>query len=331
LHELRQPPVRFGCDGIRRVGVELEYGGLKPAVVAEMVRELYGGRVEDRTTNACSVESTKFGSFTVKLDWRFAHLVEIETLNRAAQGDPLAKASSAVEHALGKLGSLLMPYEIAAPPIPFDQLPELERLVSRLRAAGAEDTRADWLHAYALQLNPEAPSLEASGILAMLRAYVLMSGWLREQIQVDVTRRVAGYIDPYPEAFVRTVLDQHYRPELAQLMDDYIAANPTRNRELDLLPLFAYLDEPRVRRRLDDERIRPRPTYHYRLPDCRLRDRDWGVVLEWNRWVEVERLAADPPRLAELTQAFFHAGRHEPPWADIVQRSVSKGSAPSSA
>ena len=38
------------------------------------------------------------------------------------------------------------------------------------------------------------------------------------------------------------MLDAGYGPDLGALIDDYLAANPTRNRALDLLPLFAELD-----------------------------------------------------------------------------------------
>ncbi|OBX33760.1 putative amidoligase enzyme [Halomonas elongata] len=38
------------------------------------------------------------------------------------------------------------------------------------------------------------------------------------------------------------MLDPDYQPDLRTLIDDYLEYNPTRNRELDLLPLFAYLD-----------------------------------------------------------------------------------------
>jgi hypothetical protein len=52
--------------------------------------------------------------------------------------------------------------------------------------------------------------------------------------------------------------------------------------------------------------------------------------LEWNRWVEVERLAADPPRLAALAVAFLQDGEREMPWPKVVQQSLVEPGDPSS-
>jgi hypothetical protein len=87
------------------------------------------------------------------------------------------------------------------------------------------------------------------------------------------------------------------------LIDDYLDASPSRNRELDMLPLFAHLDHDRVRARLPYEKISARPTFHYRLPDSRVDDPAWTIAADWNRWVEVERLACDPARLVRLAAA----------------------------
>ena len=53
-----------------------------------------------------------------------------------------------------------------------------------------------------------------------------------------------------------------------------------------------------------DPRIEPRPAFRYRLPRARLGDPKWSVLLEWNRWVEVERLAEDTERLDKMSLAF---------------------------
>jgi hypothetical protein len=45
------------------------------------------------------------------------------------------------------------------------------------------------------------------------------------------------------------------------------------------LPLFAFLDEDRVRAKLDDPLIKSRPTYHYRLPNTDFHKPNWGIVL----------------------------------------------------
>jgi hypothetical protein len=90
------------------------------------------------------------------------------------------------------------------------------------------------------------------------------------------------------------VVAPDYWPDLDDLMDDYLAANPTRDRNLDLLPLFLLLDERRVRAQLLEEKISKRPVLHYRLPTARVGQAGWSIALNWwNRLVAVERLAVD--------------------------------------
>ena len=36
---------------------------------------------------------------------------------------------------------------------------------------------------------------------------------------------------------------------------------------------------------------------------------EWRVAREWNTWVAVERLAYDPPRLAEMSRDYLDADR----------------------
>jgi hypothetical protein len=119
---------------------------------------------------------------------------------------------------------------------------------------------------------------------------------------------------------VRRLAEADYRPFLAELIDDYLAANPTRNRDLDLLPLLLFLDEARVRAVLPNEKINGRPAFHYRLPDSRVSDPGWSIAPEWNRWVAVERLAADPERLEMVGRAYLEFPGEAKSWADVVER-----------
>jgi hypothetical protein len=129
---------------------------------------------------------------------------------------------------------------------------------------------------------------------------------------VDPVRHALRFASPYPAGYCRLLLDPAYAPDLPQLIDDYLRYNPTRNRGLDLLPLFAQLDPARVRRVMDDPRIKPRPTFHFRLPNSRVGDPSWSITGEWRVWLEVERLASDPQRLAELGGRMRR--RLERPW-----------------
>ena len=156
-----------------------------------------------------------------------------------------------------------------------------------------------------MQFNPELPSLEPRLITACLKAFLCLYDWLYVRADIDLTRRVTSYVDPFPANYVKKVIAADYWPDLATLIDDYLADNPTRNRALDMLPLFMFLDEDRVRAGADDALIKARPTFHYRLPDCEIDKPDWGLYVSWNDWVEVECLAADETRLQRCCAAYL--------------------------
>jgi hypothetical protein len=114
------------------------------------------------------------------------------------------------------------------------------------------------------------------------------------------------------------VLAPNYAPSVSQLIDDYLKHNPTRNRGLDLLPLFAHLDKDRVTRAVDDDRVSARPTFHFRMPDSRVDDPRFRITEQWQAWLEVERLACDPLRLAEQSRIAF--ARLQSPFGFLLGR-----------
>jgi hypothetical protein len=135
-----------------------------------------------------------------------------------------------------------------------------------------------------------------------LRAFLALYDWLYALADIDFTRRLTSFVDPFPEEYRLAVLDPSYAPDLDALIDDYLKANPTRNRALDMLPAFAFLKPDKVRAALDEpSSIKARPTFHYRLPNCLVDQPEWSFALEWNRWVEIERLAADAERLTRVS------------------------------
>lgn len=127
-----------------------------------------------------------------------------------------------------------------------------------------------------------------------------MQEWLFERSQLDLARQITRYTAPFPTSYVEQIIANDYAPSLEQLMDDYLAANPTRNRALDMLPLFAHLDEDRVRATIDDARIKSRPTFHYRLPNSEIGDPQWSIFVAWKDWLKIETLANEPKKLHEL-------------------------------
>lgn len=323
----RTPPHSTTTDGApRTVGVEVEFANLDAPSAAAVVHRLYGGALEPEDPHRCRVTGTRLGDFAVELDMRSAHPGKGES---GALGKAVGKAVDGVVEALrplwGNIGSLVMPFEIAAPPIPIARLAELEPLFSALSDQGAAGTDASPLFAFGLHLNPQVARTDGEYVLDHLKAFLLLAPWLRREIRVDPTRRLTGFIAAFPADYAVKVVDPAYRPDLDGLIGDYLEANPTRNRELDLFPLFAHLAPETMAAKLADPHVRPRPTFHYRLPNARLGDPDWSLAQDWNRWVAVEELAADRDRLDALGADFraFAARKALDDWAAEAGRRLA--------
>jgi hypothetical protein len=299
LKEAAPAPRQRTDDGRkRRVGVEIEFAAVTARDGARIVQDLFGGVIREEDAHRYHVEGTDLGTFTSELDTQYAH--RPHGLDEADETGALAGFRAEMRRLLGDISSLVMPCEIVCPPIDHSDLPRLDGLVAALNAAGAEGTRASPFYAFGVQLNPEIATASPDWLAGVLRAYLLVSPWLRAAMALDITRRAVAFADPFPRAYAQDVLRAGYAPDLPQLIDDYLRHNPTRNRELDLLPLFAHLDPDRVRTRVDDPRVSARPAFHYRLPDANLGQSDWSVCLEWNRWLVVERLAENAGLLERI-------------------------------
>lgn len=297
----------------RSVGVELEFIGPTPETAARALAAAFGGTVREVDPHSFAVDDSRLGHMGVELDTRYAHPDKTDPALLGGFGPTLASW-------IGAAASYFLPCEIVTAPIPVERLHEVDAVVDVLRGLGAKGTQDGALYAFGLHFNIEAPSLEAPTIASVLKAFVLLNGWLRRQVAPDATRSFLGFADPFPEAFVRRLAVAGYRPTAAELIDDYLAANPTRNRDLDLLPLLMFLDEARVRATLPNEKINVRPAFHYRLPDSRVSDPGWSIAPDWNRWVAVERLAADAERLEMVGLAYLEFPGEAKSWADVVER-----------
>ncbi|APX92287.1 amidoligase enzyme [Halomonas sp. 1513] len=312
--DVRPPPTPQTVEGqTRRVGVEIEFAGITPANAAQLVCELFGGQVVVLSPHRLKVEGTRWGEFGIELDAQVAH-PDAKVIDQAPISDAewdrqrhqmRVEFHNKTRELIGDVVAGLVPTEIVCPPVPWDQLDALDALFDALRVHGAKGTDASLLYGFGLHLNPEVPDLGVDSILAHLRAYLLLAEWLRDQIDIDITREVLPHANPFPKAYAILVLDPDYRPDLDTLIGDYIQHNPTRNRELDLFPLFGYLRPDYPDAMFSDALIKPRPTYHYRLPNAQLSAPQWGSVVEWNLWVEVEILAADLERLEERSQEYL--------------------------
>ncbi len=309
MTKLKRPPKETNDAGDpRRVGVEIEFGGLNVDKAAELVQDVFGGEVVVKGAHLRAVTDTDIGDFGVELDAQSVH-----------PKDDASEVERDVRRIMGDVSSAFVPTEIVGPPAPLQSLVDFDSLIDKLREAGAEGTSDGLSYAFGMQLNPEVPSLATEDILRIMQAYVLLSPLLRRRIDIDPLRRALPYIDPYPMAYRQKIMKSDYRPDIDALIDDYIEGNPTRNRDLDMLPLFTFMDEDRVRAKLDDPLIKSRPTYHYRLPNTDLSKPNWGVVLEWNRWVMIERLANNHNRLRRLADDYLERSS-----ADFLDRASRK-------
>lgn len=306
------PEPRNAAGEIRRVGVEIEFAGLPPRETAELVRGLFGGEIVTVSAHRLKVHRTRWGDFIIELDTQYAH-PDDEVLSTGPKDDTEWERQrhqmrvdfhTRTRELIGDVVTGLVPTEIICPPVPWDELDQLDALFGALQGQGAKGTDASLLYGFGLHLNPEAPSLDVAAVLAHLRAFLLTAEWLREQIDIDITREVLPHANPFPKPYALKVLAPDYAPDVDTLIGDYLEYNPTRNRELDMFPLFACLRQDYPHPLFTHRLVKPRPTFHYRLPNAQLSEPGWGSVVEWNRWVEVEKLAADPQQLAERATAY---------------------------
>lgn len=296
------PPVAETADGEpRRVGVELEMIGPGVEEVSRLIAGHIGGWREEKSRYEHLVHGDEAGDWGVELDWEY-----LKRKGREAEPETeiAALLDEAAESVVRAGAEAVVPVEVVSPPLPMRRLADVQSLVARLRRAGARGTGAGISYAFGLQLNPELPSLDAHTIVAYLKAFLCLYDWLEKRSAPDLTRRLTRFMAPFPGRYVRRVVDPDYWPDRDRLIDEYLAANPTRNRALDLLPLFLYLDEERVRRVVEDPRVKARPTFHYRLPNCEIDRPYWGIHLAWADWLKVEALATDRIRLARICRAY---------------------------
>lgn len=288
----------------RRVGVEIEFAGVRSAEIAARIEQLFGGKIREKTRFEVDVVDTRFGEFKVELD--SSYLKQLAAQEAEKQQSP-SELGAITADLLARASELLVPWEIVSPPIAFADLHSLHDLVDGLRRDGALGTRHALQFAFGVHLNPELPDLGSATIVDYLRAYFCLYDWIAAREQIDMTRKLTPYIDHFGKAYIRKVIDWNYRPSRQQLIDDYLEYNPTRNRSLDMLPLFAHLDEERVRAVVDDDRINARPTFHYRLPNCDIDNPHWNLDTPWRLWLEVEKLSNNESRLREFCAAYRKA------------------------
>ncbi|CAA0078720.1 Uncharacterised protein [Zhongshania aliphaticivorans] len=284
----------------RRLGVEIEFTGMEINHIVDTIITLYGGQAKPISDYEINVVDTSLGTFGVELDFSYIKRISRER----HESDDNNELEELAETIVGTIAKQVVPFEIVAPPIAMNNLWQLETLFKQLRASGAQGTHASAKNAFGLQLNPEMPDCSANTIRDYLRAFLCLYDWLKIRCNVDFSRRLTSYIDPYGKDYLLLLLHSEYEPDINQLMDDYLKHNPTRNRALDMLPLFSFVDDERLRRTIDDDRVKPRPTLHYRLPNSLIDDPQWGLIHPYRDWLQVDALAMDKARLDVACQSY---------------------------
>ena len=207
----------------RRVGIEVEFGGLSARAAARLIQDHAGGELEELDPHRFMLHGTSLGELTLELDSKFAHG---------------KLGASALEKSLrdfvGLVSDPIVPTELITNPLPVSKIGALDEMLLTLSKQGAVGTDRPHL-ACGLHLNIEHGFKSVDGILAILRSYMLLAPALREAIAPDMTRKILPFIGRYPEHYVNLVLNEDYDPDFQQFVLDYCAANPNKNRELDLL------------------------------------------------------------------------------------------------
>lgn len=295
--ELPAPNTQAGQA--RKIGVEIEFGGLPEEKAAQIARETLGGELVQKSDTIWLLKDSEIGKLQIYLDV-FLRNAEKTALRDAALN----------------LGREVIPVEIVTEPLLYEDLPKLDKLVDALRDAGALGSSAGIVFGFGVHFNIEIVDDSVESVRTPLLAYALIEDWLRSVDPIDETRRVLPFTAPYPTGFVRELIGAGSDATLTDLIRIYLAHNPTRNRGLDMLPIFAHLAPDAVEDTLDDL-TSARPTFHFRLPDCLIDEPVWSLAQEWKRWVVVERVASDPALLDRLSAAWLD----DHPTITIMRRS----------
>ncbi|MBW4933728.1 amidoligase family protein [Marinobacter sp. F4206] len=297
----KMPDILRTDDGKeRRVGIEIELSGLGyDALVNLMARFL--GTEPDLQSRYVTKLDTDLGSFTIELD---SDPIKDLDLTDERLPDTIRELGGQAMEVIDAAAERVVPLEIITPPIPFSEVPRIEALSDKLREEGALGSREAIYYAFGLQLNPELPDLKPATLVRYFQAFAALYEWLKSRHQLDISRKFTTYIEPWSSRYTDLLMEDDYAPDQEQLMRDYLEYNPTRNRALDLLPLFAHLDSELLGQYVDDPRIKSRPTLHYRLPDCDIDNPSWHFSSVWNDWVILEQIASDASQLAELRRLF---------------------------
>lgn len=321
------PPVTTNPAGEERLaGYEFELTGIEMEDIAGVIQSLYGGTSKRISTYEYEIQNTGLGNFSLELDAQLLREKKYEeTLRTIGIDISTFKNIKSIEGKLKDLASSVVPFEIISPPIPLSKMDVLNQLLDELRKWKAKGTGSSVFYAFGLHINPEITDSSTESLLNHLRAYILLDPWIRLDAKIDFSRRVTPYINEFEDDYKHLLLSTGYHPSLKEFIHDYFAYGNSRNRPLDMLPLFMHVNKEYTESFLEDTLTVSRPTYHYRLPNCSIEDPDWTLASEWNRWVLVEILAHDKRTLTQYSNAYVKMKKEtiigfESKWIKLMDR-----------
>lgn len=296
----------------RLAGVEIEYAGLTEDDTARLIVRHLGGQASQKDSHAVTVRGTELGDIEIVLD----------TSLRQFGGNKIVDA--ALDAARG-----LVPVEIVTQPLDLEGLDLLDRFRDHLRRAGAVGTAQGALLGFGVHLNVEVVAADDPFTIRTILAFGLIERWLRRDMQIDLTRRLMPFVDPWPTPFVNALAQSASSLDLNAVRALYAAHCRSRNFGLDLLPIFKDADEDEFALLFpDQEGTKGRPAFHYRLPDCRIDNPDWSLETEWSWWRLVERVADNGEMLDDLATAFCSTEGPtlgDAAWIAHVERVLGRG------
>ena len=302
------PPHSLNQEGkIRTVGFELEYADVDLATGVAMQETLLDSNVESE------------GAFRFLLPWqgqgKFKLEVDSALLSEGTSKDYLTAVGietrnlnleQKIDDIVESLASVLVPCEIVTPPLPMNDIAVIDQIARGLRKRHTRGTGKFLPYSFELYINPEVASFDPGYLLRHIQAFVLLYSWICRDSKVDFTRKLSTYIKPYPADYIERIFSPAYSPDTEALIDDYMDDVGSRNHALDMLPLFAYMDEERVMAKArEPDLIKPRPAFHYRLANSQVDQPQWNVAGGWIYWVEVEKLAHNEEALQGLCHDYL--------------------------
>lgn len=282
----------------RQIGVEIEFYGVDVLKTAQLLQGHFGGNKKEISQTEIVVENDDMGDIKVELDSHLAHQIShYMTKNKKSE---LTQFMGTAGNELLRRASV--PVEIVFPPVDEDHLSDVDAIIAHLIKAGAKGTQDNPIFAFGVHLNVSTDETDVEFFHRVLLAFFLLQLWLAEKTRQDVSRMVSGYNKLFPHKFGVELTKRDFQ-NISDLIVFYKKYIPDRNFALDMYPLWLHLDKTCLDK-TKHALVKARPTFHYRLPDCKLGREGWNFSKEYTWWLEVEKLAKDPTRLESIAQSY---------------------------